>query len=481
MREARRRALAGVRDFTQKLPSSVGVFICGRDQYFDSDTELANSLGLSGRRYLIADLGEFDEKSANEFLKRNGIAEPLPDWLPRKPLLLSYLLREKLFSQILAIDGSKGFAHAWNSFLSAVSSREASLERSAMEAETVRAVLERLAFTVRAKPSGTGPIAGVDLAEAYTAETGQSAGEAVLAQLQRLPGLAQRDAESGTRSFVDADMLAALQGGAFERHVLTGFRGLNFSPLAALSERALDMATHLLVLHGANSDTLISIFNQLLHAAPSDHGMTQHAADCVGVVLRLAAQENRTDVDFRGAVIDGAALDFLSLDEVSPKNIALRNCTIREVRLGEGADRNGVSLVSCLIGRVVGASSRGGIPIQLISDDCEIEDFDNISTNSAVLRLDLSPQLKALLTILRKLYKQAGGGRKIAAFSRGITRPEVLQFISPVLAILQKHQFVSVFNSVVHPVRRQANRVEAILASPSLTDDSMVVEVRALE
>ena len=481
MREARRRALAGVRDFTQKLPAAVGVLICGRDQYFDSDAELASSLGLSGRKYLVVDLGEFDENSANDFLRRHGIGEALPDWLPRKPLLLSYLLREKLFDQILSIDGSKGFGHAWNAFLDAICTREASLERSAMEAETVRAVLERLAFSVRAKSSGTGPISGVDLAEAYTAETGQSAGEGVLAQLQRLPGLAQRDAESGTRSFVDFDMLAALQGGAFAKHVLSGFRDIAITPLAALSEQAQDLAAYLLTKAEATSDTLQSVCNQLLRAAIQERGASQHAADCLTVAMRMASQTDRSEIDMRGATIEGASMDKVSLDEVALRNISFRNCTIRELHLAESAEGSGVNFSACLIGRVIGASNRSGVPVGIVSEDCELDAFDNLSTNSAVLKLNLAPQTKALLTVLRKLYKQAGGGRKVAAFSRGITRPDVLRYIDPVLAILQRHQFISVFNSVVHPVRRQSGRVEAILASPTLADDPVVAEVRALQ
>lgn len=481
MREARRRALSGVRDFTQKLPAAVGVFLCGRDHYFDSDTELASSLGILGRKYLVVDLGEFDEKNANEFLKKNGIAQALPDWLPRKPLLLSYLLREKLFDQILAIDGTKGFGHAWDAFLSAICAREALLERSAMEAETIRAVLERLAFSVRTKTTGTGPIAGVDLSEAYTAETGQSAGEAVLAQLQRLPGLAQRDAEAGTRSFVDFDMFASLQGGAFARHVLAGFRNVSINPLAALGERAQDMAAYILRKNGATADTLLSVCNQLLRMAAREQGAPQHAADCLGVSLRLVMDNDKPEMDMRGAIIDGASLDRVPLDDVTLKNVSFRNCTIRELRLPDSPDKTEVKFSSCVIGRVVGATNRSGIPSSLVSGDCEIEEFDNASTNSAVLRLDLSPQLKALLTVLRKLYKQAGAGRKIAAFSRGITRPDVLRYIDPVLEILQRHQFVSIFNSVVHPVRRQSGRVEAILASPALADDPVVVEVRSLQ
>lgn len=480
MKDARRRALAGVRDFTQKLPSGVGVFICGRDHYFDSDSELAQSLGISSRRYLVVDLGEFNEDSANEFLTRHGISHRLPSWLPRKPLLLSYLLRERLFDQVLAIDGDEGFGHAWDRFLVAVCIREAALERSAMEAETVRAVLERLSFLARAKASGTGPISGLDLAGAYTDETGQSAGEAVLAQLQRLPGLAQRDAESGTRSFVDADMLAALQGGAFARHVLTGFRTATIAPLDALSARAQDMATYILQRNGATSDTLLSVGNQLLQTASHERGTAQHAADCLSVALHLVRDESTAPVDLRGQVISDACIDRVALDEISLRNVAFRNCVIREVRLSDDVERNGVTFSGCDIGRIVGASARTGVPTTLVSSDCTIDEYDNVSTNSAVLKLDIPPQLKALLTILRKLYKQAGGGRKVAALKRGITRPDVSAYIDPVLGLLQKHEFVSVFNSVVHPVRRRSGRVEAILAAPMLADDPLLEDLKAL-
>jgi hypothetical protein len=479
MREARRQALTGVRDFTQKLPSGVGVLICGRDQYFDSDNELASSLGLVGRKYIVVDLDEFDETSANDFLLRNGITQSLPDWLPRKPLLLGYLLRHKLFSEIVSIDGAKGFGHAWNAFLDAICARESTLEKSVMEAETVRSVLERLAFSVRAKTNGTGPISGVDLAEAYTAETGQTAGEGVLAQLQRLPGLAQRDAESGTRSFVDFDMLAALQGGAFANHVLSGFHGVTSVPLAALSEQAQDMAAYMLSKKGATPDTLTSVCKRLINSATYERGAPQHAADCLSVALRVAGQAERTDLDMHGAAIEDADLDRISFEEIAIRNVTFRNCTVRELQLTEYSEQLGVNFSACLIGRIVGASNRSGVSSKVVWDDCEIESFDNLSTNSAVLRLSLPPKLKALLTILRKLYKQAGGGRKVAALSRGITQQDVLTSIEQVLDILQKHQFVSVFNSIVHPVRRQSGRVEAILAAPMLSDDPVAVEVRS--
>lgn len=480
MREARRRALQGVRDFTQKLPSGVGLFICGRDHYFDTVAELVVGLGLSGRQYTVVDLEEFSEASANAFLKKNGIGETLPDWLPRKPLILSYLLRAKLFSEILAIDSSKGFGYAWDNFLTRICEREAALENSSMDPGTIRLVLERLADAVRAKSSGTGPITGNDLADAYSAETGQAAGEGVLAQLQRLPGLTQRDSEAGIRSFVDLDMLGALQGGAFARQVLAGFQDLTLTPLSELSEKAVAMATHVLAQNQSGAETIVTVAEQLQRRERRERINSQIVADCITVATRVAIDEEASELDFRGLLIDGASLDRIPLDEIRFRNVAFRNCIIREVAFGDSSSITGVSFSKCLITKVCGVANHAGLPKSIIGDDCEIEAFDNMATNNAVLQLDIAPQLKALITVLRKLYKQPGAGRKLSAFSRGITQPDVQRFIDPVISLLARYQFISIFNTVVHPVRKQAFRVERILASPSLNDDPLVAEVRSL-
>lgn len=480
MREARRRALQGVRDFTQKLPDGVGLFICGRDHYFDSVPELASSLGISGRPYTIVDLEEFSEASANEFLQKNGIAEALPDWLPRKPLILSYLLRNQLFADILAIDSSKGFGYAWDNFLRQICEREAALENSSMDPETIRSVLERLADTVRTKSSGTGPITGNDLADAYTVETGQAAGEGVLAQLQRLPGLTQRDSEAGSRSFVDLDMLGALQGGAFANQALAGFQGASLAPLSELSDKAVAMATYVLSKSQSGPETIVSITEQLQRRSQRERISPQMIADCFIVAVRMAIDSDFSEIDFRGLLIDGASLDRVPLDEIRIRAVNFQNCTIREVAFGDAGHAIDIAFSNCFISRICGVADAAGLPKNVMSDSCEIESFDNMATNNAILQLDIQPQLKALVTILRKLYKQPGAGRKIGAFSRGITRPDVLRYIEPVIGLLQRNQFISVFNSVVHPVRKQASRVERILASPTLVEDPMVFEVRAL-
>ncbi|MBN8491170.1 MAG: hypothetical protein J0M00_07065 [Burkholderiales bacterium] len=480
MRDARRRALKGVRDFTQKAPAGAGIFVCGRDHYFDNDAEMSASIGTGLRPCLIVNLEEFSDAHANEFLRKNGLTPPLPDWLPRKPLILAYLIRQGLYSEILAIDSSQGFGHAWDQFLTRICERESQLESSSMDPVTIRTVLERLAESVRSKTSGTGPVTGVDLAEAYFAETGQAAGEGVLAQLQRLPGLTQRDNEPGNRSFVDFDMLGALQGSAFARRVLAAFQGLLPIPLAELSDRAVSMATHILSTSGATPETLVGVAEQLGARATRDSAGAQLLADCVSVAVRMAIDMEREEIDFRGLSVNGGTFGRLPLDEIRIKRVSLANSIVHELALGSLDGAEGVRFSNCLISRVCGVAARAGLPSGLVDDETEIDAFDSLATNNAVLKSDLPANLKALVTVLRKLYRQPGSGRKISAFSRGITKPEVARLVEPVLGLLQQHRFVTVFSSVVHPVRKQSPRVDKILLAPSLSDDELVRAVRAL-
>ncbi len=478
MREGRRVALTGVRDFLTKLPAGMGAFICGRDHYFDSIDELSHALGISGRNYKLVKLDEFTEEGANEFLKKYGFDVSLPEWLPRKPLILSYLIQNDLLSDILGVDSSEGYGYAWDTFIEKITQRESELERAVMDARTLRNVMERLAFYVRSLASGNGPITGNDLAATYSIETGQSAGEGVLAQLQRLPGLTQRNQEAGSRSFVDPDMLAALQGGAFARVIWGQYANIGAAPLTAISAKAVDVAVHLLRRDGASTSTAFSIVERLSRE-PKSPANAQLMADCIAVSVAMAKEEN-SSLDCRGVVIESASYGKMDLEECAPRNFCCVNCLIDEVVIGATTTEHGISFRNCIISRVRGVANEAGLPNDMFDDSCEVSEFDDMGTNNAVLKSDLEPQVKALLTVLRKLYRQSGAGRKMSALNRGVTKSEVSQFIQPVLGVMEKHGFVRVFNQVAHPVRTNASRVENILNAPSISTDELVREVKLL-
>lgn len=478
MRDARMQSLQAVRDLISKAPADVGILVCGRDHYFDDLREMIHALGLTGRRFRLLRLGEFTEDQASGFLKRRGISADLPDWLPRKPLILGYLAHRGLLPPILKIDGSLGFGHAWDQFLTLICEREATHERVVMDPRTLRRVLERLACDVRATASGTGPITGRELAEAYRLETGQVPGEGVLMQLQRLPGLTQREQDPTARSFIDEDLLAALQGSAIARFVLEN-AGLEGSHrwLSPLSDKALAMAGYSLRHAQADPSTVIGVALRLSEGNRNEMYQSQLCADAVMLAHELARESEH--IDFRGTSVEGAALGTIDIEDMPIDNLIIKNCTIDEVVLGGRGLKSSLRIRDCMIARVSGIASKAALP-PLIFENCEVDSFDDLSTNSAVIRSGLQPALKALITVLRKLYLQAGGGRRLGALKRGLPPGPILDAVDEILRILEAENVVRIFSEVAHPIRRQHSRIMQILELTHLSEDPIVERVKRI-
>jgi hypothetical protein len=474
MRDARRHALAGVQDLISNSPNTTGILVSGRDHYFDNLQELTHSLGLTGRSFAIVRLGEFTERQVEIFLERHNAQGVIPDWLPRKPLLLGYLAHSSLLSEVLKIDASQGFGYVWDEFLTKISEREAQVAKAVMDPATVRRVLERLACEVRSTLSGSGPIAGSDLAEVYYAETGQIAGEGVLMQLQRLPGLTERGHAEGARSFVDEDMLAALQGSAIANSVLYATRIGGKVWLDALSRKGIAMASYLLAREHTDVATVLTTAMRLSKGVSQER---QLAADVVMIAVEMSRDNGY--IDGIGIVLDGASVGSIDLEEIRIDNLQFRNSIIEEVILGLSGVKSKIGFVNCHIRRIGGASSTEGLPTSMFRD-CEVEEYDDTTTNAAVLKMDWLPSLKALVTVLRKVYKQAGGGRKLGALKRGIPHGPVLDSVDEVIQILVGEEILTEFSEFVHPIRKQSARVEAILHAPNLSTDSIVQKVREI-
>lgn len=486
--DARFRALTGLRQFIANRPAGSGLFLCGRDHYFDSEKELRHALGLvSASSYWDVRLGEFDDNGLSEFLRRNGAEGNVPDWLPRKPLLMAYVVHNDLLQNVLSIDGSQGFGYVWDEFLNRICARESAPERAEMDPTTVRRVLEFLAHKVRASRSGLGPISSLDLADAYERVAGTPAAEGVLPQLQRLPALTAAPGDAGERFFVDEGMLHALQGSAFENIATSRLSGEVVAPIHRLPPNALSMAAFLSTKDHLTPETIAALARR--SGATTQHGRrlgggdAQFGGDCVEVAIELGLLHDETSISFNGLVVDGAEIGPIRLDEIELRGLEFHNCIVAEIRLagvGVAGKQYELKFLSCEIEKVLGAAERVGVPTGLVDEGSNINSFENLSTNAAVLKSKMAPGLKAVVTILRKLYKQSGGGRKIAAFRRGVTDPETAARIDAALTLVVRHGFARLFNQVAHPVRNQAGRVERILAGPELAADPICSEAKSL-
>jgi hypothetical protein len=198
----------------------------------------------------------------------------------------------------------------------------------------------------------------------------------------------------------------------------------------------------------------------------------------VAIAFEVAREEGY--LDCRGITLEGVALGILDLEEMKVDNLTIRDCMIEEVILGERGIGAAIEIRQSVIQRVSGVASEAGLPSRIF-DGCEVETFDDLSTNAAVIRSDLPPPVKALVTVLRKLYMQAGGGRQLGALKRGIPSGSVLEAIDEVVQILASEGVVSVYGNVAHPVRRHTARVRTILDSPHLSADPIVARVRKLK
>ncbi len=472
MRQARHEALKAVRDLVGKAPAGTGVLLCGRDHYFDNLSELTHSLGIANRELVIVRIGEFTEDQAASFLRRRATTQSLPDWLPRKPLILGYLAHQDLLDQVLAIDASHGFGYAWDSFLTLVCKREAE-HGAAMEDRAIRRVLEALACMVRESATGTRPITGPDLAEVYQSQIGDVAGEAVLMQLQRLPGLTARDQDPMARSFVDSDMLAALQGGAVATAIME-----NSAPLvgrkwaAGLTRDGVRMAAYMLRKHGYEASTVLAAAK--LFSKDYDRTFVgQLIADCAAIVLELSSDDEI--VDCQQLEVNDAHLHAIDLEERAVIRLTVHGCLIDTVSVGRGLTNSLLRFEGCVVGRVMGVPSEDGLPVEMFRN-CHFDGFDDASTNAAVLKLKIPDGQKVLLTVLRKLYLQAGGGRKLGALRRGLPG-HMKNLVDQVVGVLKSEGIVVVSNQVAHPVRKHTARVNGVLRAGRLSDDPLISRV----
>ncbi len=218
-----------------------------------------------------------------------------------------------------------------------------------MDAITLRHLLERLSLDVRTTATGTGNC-WKRLSGSLLGQTGRNAGESVLMQLQRLPGLTPRDQEVGSRSFIDEDMLSALQGSAMARFVLEGkIAGARRGIAAPLNKRAVTMAAYMLSKNNANASTVVSVSHRVINGDACGGIEPQIAADCLEVAFALAEEEGV--IDCQGIDIDSVYFGVIPLESFKINRLKLSGVIINEIVIDEIGLQSDISLYHCNIAK----------------------------------------------------------------------------------------------------------------------------------
>lgn len=211
LRDIRRRSVELIRKFSTNTPLTSGVIVAGRSYFFDSTSEMCQSLALPADAVILS-TSDFTESQVRSFLAERGWTESVPQWLPSRPLLLGYLASTGFFADAIQVEHDTSAGTGWNLLLDRISAREASIEVG-VDGPTVRRILERLATIARRSTDGMGPLSIDDLKDAFHTVCGYLPDEGSYQLLQRLPGLGVQDPADGSRHFIDTSLADTARAG----------------------------------------------------------------------------------------------------------------------------------------------------------------------------------------------------------------------------------------------------------------------------
>jgi hypothetical protein len=479
LRDIRRKSVELIRKFVDQTPSSGGLFVTGRRHLFDSVAEMKNALGISSKAPLVLSTDEFTESQVFDYLASRGWDGSLPNWLPPRPLLLGYLSTSGSIERVIGDGSQVGAAEGWDALLEKICEREAKIELG-LDGGTVRQVLERLATIARDRGDGLGPVLPSDLADAFEQVCGYSPDEGSYVIVQRMPGLGVLDPVDGSRHFVDSALADAARAGDVVRYVHSSGADFPFDSVQGsavpMGELGLSVAEFQSDRAGITSAHAASMASRLEKTGKS----SAVVLDVARLALLLGPKQTFPALRFEALNIQ--TMTFADA-EADLSALHFENCLIETLDLTEYDGNHALPTFSnCLFGTVLGSGGIDALPSGHFSD-CSFEAFDPSSkTTRGILAMPgLSSRQKVMLSVLKKVYLQAGGGRREGALSRGLDAnqkllvPEVLtMLVSAGLLVRGKSGANVIFNAVRGPAPRVRRMIEAGASS----DDQLLTQAR---
>lgn len=423
MRLLRRSAVKLIRNFVQMARGKSGILIAGRLSFFDDINELKNSLETSPEA-IVYELDEFNDQEIKTFLKLYDYENVLPDWVPRRPLLLSYLIRKKITLNPEEAEVYNNPEASWDVLIDAICRRESQIY-DLLDGTGIRQILELIASESRIDSSPNGRVSEAQIENAFKQVVGVEPDAAQKPLLQRLPGLTSKDQIDGNRAFMDEIMLDVLRSASvlsfmvhpFVDPQATNWRvGLKEFGIRRVARKFFDddiqARTSLGIvackeaLERWNSSTLSLDIIQILDAT-----------DLSGISL-----------DFGGMEISEGYIHLLNLDDGnSLSNLRLSYITIDHLVMPTEEPSNLV-LDGCVIGNIVGCQGQTDLPNWIRSSD--IGTWDQQKTTNQIIRDEkVAIGARIALAIIRKVYKQKGQGRRENALFRGMPDVDRTQIV----------------------------------------------------
>ena len=474
LKDIRYKSMELLRKFVNEQPTHGGFLITGRINYFDSINECINSLRFSGSTILR--IGDFNHFQLQEYLRKKKLNFSLPEWMPTRPLLVSYLAAKGIITDDLNNSGSADIAEGWNYLMDKICDREADIE-AGLEPSLIRQIIEGIANVARRNQSGLGPITQDDLERVFKEKCGYFPDDRALVLLQRLPNLTPQDQQDGTRSFIDINFAEAAKAGEVFRFIQnpyeyrlypdprkyvslltnTGIQVLSFF-LKDLKDGAMEAAAI-----KANEDNF-----QIL------------AGDILLAMNYLNYPWSREKIEIKDVIVPYFELKR----ELNWSRVGFCECIFQDLEIDEKPNPEfAPNFSNCLIGTVIGTTELKNQSDNIFKT-CVVDNYEaHDLTTSSLLSIDQPVPVIVALTIFKKLYLQAGSGRQENAFYRGLSQNEQ-RYVSDILSILKQEGMAipprkTGPGAVWQPVRSFSERIRQIVLQ-KLYNDPLLAKIKSL-
>ncbi|WP_339074477.1 hypothetical protein [Teredinibacter turnerae] len=468
----RKHALQGVKDLLSN--SNAGCLVSGRDHYFNSNKEMYSALGLQQKGTLLARCkSEFSFDEFTKYLEINDINVALPEWLPKKPLVLKTIASLSTEQLSDLFDSSNGEEiEFWFRFIDAMCERDSKIH-AILDPETVKQVLIKLASLTRTKAHNVGPLTESEVVKVFHQVTGTYPNEQSTVMLQRLPGLGRVSSETSDRNFVDG-------------FILDGLRALDLSNKVQFSDKELPDLKWLNPLQKLGSSVLAHDIRKNKSAnmflSYSKRSIHRNKANKISIsdVISSISKTDIEKIDFEGVVFYEPHFGELSFERNNICKIDFVGGVFESITLGK-INPTLVTIKDCLIEKMVGVSSSAGIPSWII--DCDISAFEAIDTLTAIKSSGLSKPQTILVSILIKVYRQAGNGRLEHTLTKGLTHVDK-RSLGQVLHYLVQNGYLDTSKdkgeTIYKPVRKVQGRIDKILVELDRSNDEIWQHISGL-
>jgi hypothetical protein len=478
LKDLRYRSMEAIRAFLRDTPANCGVLLSGRAHFFDSTKEMKESLNI-GADFTLLNISEFNEAQVRIFLSRAGWEQPVPSWVPARPLLLGYLASRKLLQQTLEVGTTVGPANGWNELMDRICKREAEIE-AGIDPGTVRRLLGFLATKARTSVDGLGPVFPEQITDAFIKVCGYPPDDKGMVLLQRLPGLAGHSSQDGSRVFIDGDFAEVARGGTIAEFIENPYL-LEMEPESwqnSLKDLGADVSSIRCNVAGMKSGKM----RAALH-----HSQEMPRSGTLTADIFLTMLKSGGDYDGDIIFVKDVLIPELFFEDLRSNlsKLHFQDCIIGTLELPPDILTELLpSFTRCHFGVVESRTGTGDMPDVFI--ECTYDTFENpAQTTNAILALGLPVGTKILLTALKKLYAQRGSGRRESAFYRGLDA-RGKELVPGILALLRKRGFAAKSKhgdqDIWLPTKPSEFRRRAltILAAPNVSTDPLVVESREI-